>query len=237
MTTGWVARRQHNKEADMTWALHHSDTRLARTRTVNERTATWPRGLTLVAIVSLLVAGWGAIVPFLGPAIGFDAASSVGWQWSAANGWLYVLPGAVAFSAGLLLLSRARSGWGTTRLVLALSGVLVFAAGVWFAFGPWGWAALGHAAAFSTAKSSFGTFVTLVGYNLGVGVVLAALGGMMLNAGMGERALPAAMARTDNPVVADRPAAAPPSDTVAPPPTAVPEDAVPAAGVSRAETN
>jgi hypothetical protein len=72
---------------------------------------------------------WGALVPFLGPMFDFAYDSGQGAAWSAARGWLEVLPGAVAVVGGVVLV---RSG---NRATAMLGGWLSVIAGAWFVVG------------------------------------------------------------------------------------------------------
>ncbi|MDT5106413.1 MAG: hypothetical protein QOI25_3926 [Mycobacterium sp.] len=75
----------------------------------------------------ILLGIWGAAVPFVGPH--FDFSFSPGQDWSAARGWLEVLPGvATALGGVLLLLSR-------NRATAMLGGWLTVVAGAWFVVG------------------------------------------------------------------------------------------------------
>src|SRR3979409_1965244 len=67
----------------------------------------------------ILLGAWGALIPFAGPYFDFAFGSGQEWTWTAARGWLEVLPGAATVVGGLLLLgSRNRAtamlgGWLT----------------------------------------------------------------------------------------------------------------------------
>src|ERR1051325_10239086 len=52
----------------------------------------------------MVLGAWGALAPFIGPYLHFAYAPDQAWTWTAARGWLEVLPGAVAVLGGLLLL-------------------------------------------------------------------------------------------------------------------------------------
>ena len=105
--------------------------------------------------------------------------------------------GAAAFLAGLLLMAfgpRAfRLGW---KGVSGFAGLVALAAGLWFVLGPEAYATF-HRAAPAAHGSALARFVTDVGYNLGVGLCLAALGA--LTVGLlrvpRRRAVPAAEGR------------------------------------------
>ena len=87
-----------------------------------------PRSRGAVTGLLLIVLGvWGALIPFIGP--NFDFAYTPGQAWTAARGWLEVLPG-VATAVGGLLLVTARS-----RASGMLGGWLAAAGGAWFVVG------------------------------------------------------------------------------------------------------
>ena len=80
-------------------------------------------------ILLMLLGAWGALIPFIGPYFNFSYTPDKAWTWTAARGWLEVLPGAAAFVGGLLLLMSA------SRLVTLFGAWLAIAAGAWFAVG------------------------------------------------------------------------------------------------------
>jgi hypothetical protein len=75
----------------------------------------------------ILLGIWGAAVPFVGPY--FDFSFSPGQDWSAARGWLEVLPGAATVLGGVLLLVSRN------RATAMLGGWLTVVAGAWFVVG------------------------------------------------------------------------------------------------------
>lgn len=83
-------------------------------------------------LLIVLLGAWAGIVPFIGPYLDFAYTPSVNdsWNWTAGRGWLNVLPGAVAFVGGLLLLMS------TSRVVALAGGWLAAAAGAWLIVGP-----------------------------------------------------------------------------------------------------
>ncbi|WP_280436055.1 hypothetical protein [Nocardia carnea] len=84
----------------------------------------------LGGLAVLLLGIWGALIPFIGPYFDFAYTPDEPWVWSAARGWLQVLPGVVAIIGGLLmLLSR-------NRVVASAGAWLAVAAGAWFVIGP-----------------------------------------------------------------------------------------------------
>jgi hypothetical protein len=93
--------------------------------------ALWmPRSRGAVSGLILVILGaWGALIPFVGPHFNFAYTPDQDWAWSAARGWLEVLPGAATVVGGLLLIF---SGNRITALVGSLLAIL---AGAWFVIG------------------------------------------------------------------------------------------------------
>lgn len=155
-----------------------------------QRIATRPRGLGLVGLGALLVGIWGAIVPYVGPEFGYRSNGLGSFDWTTQHWLLYLLPGGVAAICGLVILSstssqkRARGPALTTGLLLLLSGA-------WFVLGPSVWPMLtAHPAlhpVFAGAPSALAAFTNVVGYNLGVGILLACFGGMALKSVLSDR--------------------------------------------------
>lgn len=87
-----------------------------------------PRSRGAASGLFLILLGiWGAAAPFVGPYL--DFAFNPSQEWSAARGWLEVLPGAATIVGGcLLLLSR-------NRATAMLGGWLTIVAGAWFVVG------------------------------------------------------------------------------------------------------
>ncbi|WP_280452233.1 hypothetical protein [Nocardia cyriacigeorgica] len=81
-------------------------------------------------VVVLLLGIWGALIPFIGPYFDFTYTPDDPWVWTAARGWLQVLPGVAAIVGGLLMLMSRN------RVVASFGGWLSVAAGVWFVIGP-----------------------------------------------------------------------------------------------------
>ncbi|MDE1675257.1 hypothetical protein [Nocardia gipuzkoensis] len=84
----------------------------------------------LGGLAVLLLGVWGALIPFVGPYFDFAFTPDEPWVWTAARGWLQVLPGVAAIIGGLLMLASRN------RLVASFGGWLAVAAGVWFVIGP-----------------------------------------------------------------------------------------------------
>jgi len=97
--------------------------RVSRTATPRSRGALTGFGLVLLG-------AWGALIPFIGPYFDYAFTPNKSWTWTAARFWLQVLPGAVTFFAGLILLMTAH------RVVAWFAAWLAIAAGAWFVVGP-----------------------------------------------------------------------------------------------------
>jgi hypothetical protein len=80
----------------------------------------------------LIFGAWAALAPMVGPYIdvAYTPAPNDAWHWTAARGWLEVLPGAAAFLGGLLLLLSA------SRVMTLVGGWLAAAGGAWLIVGP-----------------------------------------------------------------------------------------------------
>ncbi|HEY2506800.1 MAG TPA: hypothetical protein VGI58_09795 [Streptosporangiaceae bacterium] len=75
----------------------------------------------------ILLGAWGALIPFVGPYIGFAYTPDKAWAYTSGRLWLSVLPGAAAFLGGLLVLGSDRAaGAGAFLAVLG---------GAWFVVG------------------------------------------------------------------------------------------------------
>ena len=80
----------------------------------------------------LLLGAWAALVPFIGPYlnVAYTPQPDTAWHWTAARGWLEVLPGAVVAVAGLLLIVSA------SRVLTSFGAWLAAAGGAWLLVGP-----------------------------------------------------------------------------------------------------
>lgn len=102
--------------------MNDVDTRGGRLRMRRSRGA-------MSGLVLILLGIWGALVPFVGPYFDFAYSPDRGWVWTAARGWLEVLPGAATVLGGLLLLGSGN------RATAMLGGWLAALAGAWFVVG------------------------------------------------------------------------------------------------------
>jgi len=81
-------------------------------------------------VIVALLGLWGALVPFVGPYFNFAMHTDQSWHWFADRGWLEVLPGAVAFVGGMMMVR------GGTRSSISLGAMLGLGAGLWYVIGP-----------------------------------------------------------------------------------------------------
>ncbi|MFY9919699.1 MAG: hypothetical protein WAL26_15045 [Mycobacterium sp.] len=105
-------------------------------------------------LLLVLLGLWGALVPFLGPYVNFAFTPDQEWTWTAARGWLQILPGVVTVAGGLLL---TFSGNRATAMLGAWMGCL---AGAWFVAGravaaPLGLGAVGTPVAATDTKAAW----------------------------------------------------------------------------------
>jgi hypothetical protein len=83
----------------------------------------------VTGLLLILLGAWGALAPFIGPIINWAYMADPAWTWTAAKGWLEVLPGVAAAVGGLLLLASGN------RASAVLGGWLAVFAGAWFVVG------------------------------------------------------------------------------------------------------
>ncbi|MBI3227580.1 MAG: hypothetical protein HYZ39_21240 [Mycolicibacterium cosmeticum] len=134
-----------------------------------------PRSRGAASGFLLVVLGaWGALAPFIGPYLDFAYTPAQAWTWTAARGWLEVLPGVVAVLGGLMLLMSGN------RATAMLGGWLGVAAGVWFVIGRSFTAtlALGDIGAPTTSLNSNGVLLLELAFFTGLGTLIAVLAAM-----------------------------------------------------------
>lgn len=156
--------------------------------------------LTLAGLCTILVSLWGAIVPYAGPAFGFDPTGTGPWYWDLSHGVLGLAPGGIGVIAGISMLT---SGLGTgargARAGLFAAGALAVIAGGWIAVGPSAWPAIvpGATAYFPPAAP----LADRLGAALGPGLLLVAFGAFTMGWAVRYRPL-SALRRTFAPVPA-----------------------------------
>jgi hypothetical protein len=81
-------------------------------------------------LLLVLLGVWGGIVAFIGHYFHFAFTPTATWTWTAARGWLEVLPAGAAVLGGLLMILS------TNRMAAMLGAWLGILAGAWFVVGP-----------------------------------------------------------------------------------------------------
>jgi len=106
--------------ADMETSIRASRRRVARSRGA------------LSGVLLVILGLWAALVPFIGPYLNlaYTPKPNDAWHWTAARGWLEVLPGAAVLVGGLLLLLSA------SRAMTVFGGWLAALGGAWLIVGP-----------------------------------------------------------------------------------------------------
>ena len=137
-------------------------------------------GIGSVALMAVLVSAWGGIAPYVGPAFGWDAASTSSWHWNLAHSLLALVPGAVGVAIGLIVLAETRGVTvGRGRLSLAMAGLVLVLCGAWFVVGPFTWPVL-LSGAYFTIASPLHELANTLGLSLGTGVLVAGSGAFIL---------------------------------------------------------
>jgi hypothetical protein len=118
---------------------------------------------------------FGALIPFAGPYFDFAFTPDQEWTWTAARGWLEVLPGAATVVGGVLLLGSRN------RATAMLGGWLTVLAGAWFVVGralagPLGIGDVGAPVAVTDNKRA----VLELAYFYGLGSLIIFLGAVAL---------------------------------------------------------
>jgi hypothetical protein len=75
----------------------------------------------------MLLGAWGAVIPFVGPYFGYAFTPDKAWAYTSGRLWLSIVPGAVAFLGGLLVLASDR--------MAAPGAFLAALGGAWFVLG------------------------------------------------------------------------------------------------------
>jgi hypothetical protein len=207
----------------MAWAVDHPQRRGWRRGEVGRdaaapadvRTVVAPIGASLAGTLSVLVGAWGAICVYVGPLFGYRPTSYNAWEWTTQNWLLHLVPGAVGFVAGLLIIEETRRRKVGAGGTLSLPALMLMAAGIWFVIGPAVWPTFESGPAFRPGVSAGTAALNMIGSSLGPGLLLAIFGGVALKAAVARPAVavdtmaaPAAvgdpaMAASTAPAVAD----------------------------------
>jgi hypothetical protein len=122
----------------------------------------------------ILLGVWGAIIPFVGPYFDFAYTPDNAWTWTAARGWLDVLPGVVVALAGLVMLASAN------RLVAGTACWFAIAGGAWFVIGLPLAPFMGLDIGFPTASSAGMRALETLAYFYALGAVIVFLASVAL---------------------------------------------------------
>lgn len=158
----------------MTTISHVPGYRASRAAAYSDRSPrTRSIGLELVGLVVFVASAWGGIIPFVGPAFGFNATGQPSWHWDLGQAMLGLVPGAVGVVVGLSLMAPSVTTVGWRRLGMTTAGVLGIAAGCWFVIGPFAWPVLTSDTYFVPGSTALDSLSHLIGYALGPGLILA----------------------------------------------------------------
>jgi len=139
------------------------------------------RGRASGALLVLLGA-WGALIPFVGPYFGYAYTPDKAWAYTSGRLFLSVLPGALAFLAGLLVLG--------SEAAAAIGGFFAAVAGAWFVVGAEVMAVIPNGGSYgpgtpvvpsgSVFAPAAMRLLEHIGFYSGLGVVIVFLGALAL---------------------------------------------------------
>ncbi len=144
--------------------------------------------LEMAGFLTLLLGAWGGIVPYVGPVFGFSGDGTGSWTWSLSHSLLFLIPGAAACLAGLLMMIGGLSRHAVGRGIVAVGGILAVVCGAWFIVGPLAWPAL-EGSPFFVTTSPLHQLAYWIGYSLGPGALLMAIGAFVLGRDRSEGAV------------------------------------------------
>jgi MFS family permease len=130
----------------------------------------------LSGVLLILLGAWGALVPFVGPYFQYAYTPDHAWTYTTGRLWLSILPGAATVLGGLIVLISA------SRPLAHFGAWLAALSGAWFALG-WviGPTWIGTQMATGTPVGGSSTrALELIGFYVGLGVVIVLVAGMAL---------------------------------------------------------
>jgi hypothetical protein len=135
--------------------------------------------IEMAGLLTLLLGAWGGIVAYVGPTFSFSADGALSWTWNLAHSLLFLLPGAGACLAGLLILIAGTSTRTAAPVLVVVAALLALLSGAWFVVGPLAWPAL-KGSVFFIGASPLKELEYWIGYSLGPGGLLLILGAFAL---------------------------------------------------------
>jgi hypothetical protein len=141
--------------------------------------APYRMSIETAGLFTLLLGAWAGIVSYIGPIFGFSGDGAGSWTWDLAHGLLFLAPGAAACLTGLLIMIEGLSTSRARRALLAMGGLVTIACGAWLVVGTLAWRAL-EGPAFFLGASPLRELEYWIGYSLGPGGLLLALGSFVL---------------------------------------------------------
>jgi hypothetical protein len=147
---------------------------------VERKVRTWSVSLGFVGVIAVLISAWGALVPYLGPAMGFGGDGSASWHWNLSHALISLIPGGVGIIVGLSLLAPRGASVGRSRFGLTWAGLFAIASGAWFMVGPLAWPVLNNTRAYFVSATPLRELEYWIGYALGPGLIVAMCGAFAL---------------------------------------------------------
>jgi hypothetical protein len=130
----------------------------------------------------VLLGAWGGLIPFVGPYFGYAYTPDKAWAYTSGRLVLSVLPGALVFLSGLMVLASDRAA--------AIGGFFAAVGGAWFVVGAEVLAVAVRSGSYSPGSPVITTGQTLspatmrllehIGFYSGLGVVIVFLGALAL---------------------------------------------------------
>jgi hypothetical protein len=169
------------------------------------RTTRAPYRLSLetAGFLTLLLGAWVGVVAYVAPSFGLSADGTASWTWSLAHSLLFLAPGIGAFLAGLIIMAEAPSTGPSRGFLIGFGGLLAALCGAWLVVGPVAWQALEGTAFFIPATTATRELAYWIGYALGPGGLLLALGAFVLGRPHASLAVTATSATVSPPRAAE----------------------------------
>ncbi|MGH3276424.1 MAG: hypothetical protein ACRDNZ_19115 [Streptosporangiaceae bacterium] len=133
---------------------------------------------SLSGVLLILLGGWGALVPFIGPYFQFAYTPDKTWAYTSGRLYLSIAPGAAALLGGLLAAATRN------RAVGIIGGLLTAAGGAWFLVGAGivniVLARPSISAGTPVQHSAIVQYLETIGFFTGVGIVILVFAGLVI---------------------------------------------------------